>query len=105
MELNELNKEYVEYLYEADSSGCLTKCVCNLCPWHEWQQRKKKWSCHKMFKNETPRKRWELLTSNIIPLLQSKSLTPEIQKPKRLNIVDVNSAKMNGHNTNSTVRL
>uniref|UniRef100_A0A2H8TY47 Sperm-associated antigen 1 n=1 Tax=Melanaphis sacchari TaxID=742174 RepID=A0A2H8TY47_9HEMI len=42
MELSELIKDNVEYVYEADSFGCLTECVCQLCPWHEWQQRKKK---------------------------------------------------------------
>lgn len=103
VELTELNKERVEYLYEADSFGCLTECVCQLCPWHEWQQRKKKWSRHKIYKNEEPRKRWQFLTSDIIPLLISKSLEPEVQKPKRLNVTEINSSKMNGHHTNSRV--
>lgn len=101
-ELSELNKESVEYLYEADPYGCLMECVCNLCPWHEWQQRKKKWYRHKIFKSEKPKKRWQFLTSNIVPVLISKSLVQESQKPKRLNIMEINSAKMNGCHTNST---
>jgi len=100
MELSELKKDNVEYVYEADSFGCLTECVCQLCPWHEWQQRKKKWGRHKMFKNEGPRKRWQFLTSDIVPILMSS--TPEIQKAKRLNVIEINSAKTNGHQ-NSTV--
>lgn len=71
IELNELNKERVEYLFEADSFGCLTECVCNLCPWYEWQLRKIKWGRRKVFKNEEPRKRWQLLTSDIVPVLKS----------------------------------
>ncbi|XP_022165277.1 uncharacterized protein LOC111030193 isoform X2 [Myzus persicae] len=101
LELSELSKDNVEYVYEADSFGCLTECVCQLCPWHEWQQRKKKWGRHKMFKNEGPRKRWQFLTPDIVPVLLSTSLAPEIQKPKRLNITEINSAKINGHH-NST---
>lgn len=103
MELNELNKESIEYLYEADSFGCLTECVCHLCPWHEWQLRKKRWSRHKIFKNERPKKRWEFLTPEIVPVLISKSLVSEVQRPKRLNVTEINSAKMNGHPTNSMV--
>lgn len=103
VELNELIKENVEYLYEADPFGCLTECVCHLCPWHEWKQRKKKWSRHRVLKNEEPRKRWQFLTSDIVPVLISKSLALEVQRPKRLSITDINSTKMNGHHTNSTV--
>lgn len=104
MELSELNKESVEYLYEADSLGCLTECVCHLCPWHEWQQRKKKFGLQKLFKNEQQRKRWQFLTSDIVPVLMSKSTTPEVQKPKRLTVTEINSDKMNGyHNINSKV--
>lgn len=103
VELYELNKEHVEYLYEADPFGCLTECVCNLCPWYEWQLRKKKWGRHKVFKKEEPRKRWQLLTLDIVPILQSKSLALEVQRPKRLNITDINPAKMNGHHGNSMV--
>jgi len=105
MELSELNKDCVEYLYEADTFGCLMECVCHLCPWHEWQQRKKKWYRHKIFKSEKPRKRWQFLTPNIVPVLISKSLVQESQKPKRLNITEINSAKINGRHTNSTVGL
>ncbi|XP_060836680.1 uncharacterized protein LOC132919269 [Rhopalosiphum padi] len=97
MELSELSKDSVEYVYEADSFGCLTECVCQLCPWHEWQQRKKKWGRHKMFKNEGPRKRWQFLTPDIVPVLLSASLAPETQKPKRMNVIEINSAKINGH--------
>lgn len=84
----------------------MTECVCYLCPWHEWQQRKKKWEHFKLFKNKESKKRWKLLTSDIVPVLISKSLLFEGQKPKRLNITEINSAKMNGHHTNhSTVRF
>lgn len=104
VELSELNKESVEYLYEADSFGCLTECVCNLCPWHEWQQRKKKWGRHKMLKTEGPRKRWQLLTSDILPAMMSKSLAPELSRPKRLSITEINSTKTSGHHhTDTTV--
>lgn len=102
-ELSELKKENVEYLYEADPYGCLTECVCHLCPWHEWQARKKKWNRHKMLKNEGTRKRWQFLVHDTVPELISKSRTPEFQLPKRLNIIEINSAKMNGHHNNSTV--
>uniref|UniRef100_A0A2S2Q9I5 Sperm-associated antigen 1 n=1 Tax=Sipha flava TaxID=143950 RepID=A0A2S2Q9I5_9HEMI len=101
-ELSELNKENVEYLYEADPYGCLTECVCHLCPWHEWQERKKKWIRHKMLKNEGTRKRWQFLVPDIVPESISKSSIPEFKKPKRLNITDINSAKTNGHHENST---
>ncbi|XP_001946926.1 uncharacterized protein LOC100166175 isoform X1 [Acyrthosiphon pisum] len=103
MELSELIKDNVEYVYEADSFGCLTECVCQLCPWHEWQQRKKKWGRHKMFKNEGARKRWQFLTPDIVPVLMSKSLAPEIQKPKRLNVTEINSAKINGHHNSTKI--
>lgn len=103
IELSELIKENVEYLYEADTFGCLTECVCHLCPWHEWQQRKKKWARHKMFKSEKPRRRWQFLTTNIVPELISKSLVQESQKPKRLNITEIDSSKMNGCHTNLKV--
>lgn len=104
MELTELSKDNVEYVYEADSFGCLTECVCQLCPWHEWQQRKKKWGRHKMFKNEGPKKRWQFLTPDIVPVLLSTSLAPEIKKPKRLSITEINSSKINGHH-NPTVLI
>ncbi|VVC28477.1 RNA-polymerase II-associated protein 3-like, C-terminal domain,Tetratricopeptide repeat,Tetratricopeptide [Cinara cedri] len=106
-ELSELKKERVEYLYEADSFGCLTECVCHLCPWHEWQQRKKKLtSRHRTFKNDGQRKRWEFLTSNNLPILVSNSVLPDLKRPKRLNVIEINSAKMNGHgHTNTTVKL
>jgi len=57
-----------------------------------------------MFKHEGTRKRWQFLTPDIVPILMSKSLAPEIQKPKRLNITEINSAKINGHH-NSTVLI
>lgn len=103
MELSELNKENVEYLYEADSMGCLTKCVCNLCPWHEWQLRKRKFGHQKVFKSEHQKKRWQFLTSDVVPILMSKSSTQEIHKPKRLVVTEINSAKMNGYPTKSKV--
>jgi hypothetical protein len=74
-----------------------------LCPWHEWQERKKKWIRHKMLKNEGTRKRWQFLVPDIVPESISKSSIPEFKKPKRLNITDINSAKTNGHHENSTV--
>lgn len=91
-------------MYEADSFGCLTECVCQLCPWHEWQQRKKKLGRLKMYKNKESRKRWQFLTSDIVPVLMSTSLALETQKPKRLIITDTKSAKINGHH-NSTVLI
>lgn len=106
VELHELNKEKVEYLYEADSLGCLTECVCHLCPWHEWKQRKKKWSRYRVLKNEEPRKRWQLLTPDIVPVLISKSLPLplDVHRPKRLSIIDIDSTKTNGHHTLDPVR-
>lgn len=104
-ELTELNKESVEYLYEADSFGCLNECVCHLCPWHEWQQRKKKWGRFKMLKIEGTRKRWQFLTSDCVPIIKSKSSVSEVQKPKRLSVTEINSAKTNGLHTSSTVRF
>lgn len=103
MELSELNKESVEYLYEADPFGCLTECVCHLCPWHEWQQRKKKWGRHKMFKTEKSRKRWQFLTSDIVPKLISTNFAQDGVKSTRLNITEINSSKMNGCHANSMV--
>lgn len=103
MELSELNKEKIEYLYEADIFGCLTECVCNLCPSYEWQLRKKHWSRFKILKNKEPRKRWQCLTPDIVSALISKSILPEVQKPKRLNVIEIDSSKMNGHHTDSTV--
>lgn len=106
MELSELNRQNVEYLYEDNSSGCMTECICHLCPWHEWQQRKKIFGHIKSFKLIGQKKRWKLLTSDIVPVLISKSLVPEGQKPKRLNVTEINSVKINGHRTNySTVRF
>lgn len=97
-ELAELKKERVEYLYEADSLGCLVECVCHVCPWHEWQQRKKRlMSRHKVFKNEGQRKRWQFLTSENVSTLVSNSLISEVQRPKRLNVTEINSTMMNGH--------
>lgn len=104
LELAELNKESVEYLYEADSLGCLTECVCNLCPWHEWQLRKKRWGRHKMLKTEGPRKRWQFLTSDIVPVLISKTQSSDdVQRPKRLNITDVDNSKINNKYIDSMV--
>lgn len=98
-----MNKEKVEYLYEADTFGCLTECVCNLCPSHELALRKKHWSRFKILKNKEQRKRWQFLTTDIVSALASKSLVPVVQKPKRLNVIEIDSSKMNGHHTDSTV--
>lgn len=103
MELSELNKEKVEYLYEADVFGCLTECICNLCPSHEWALRKKKMSFFKLLKNKETRKRWQILTLDVVSALISESLVPEVQKPKRLNVIEIDSSKMNGHHTDSMV--
>lgn len=103
MELSELIKDKIEHVYEADSIGCIAHCVCDLCPWHEWLQRHKKWGRHKMFKNEVPRKRWQFLTPDIVPKLLSMSLTLETQKPKRLNVTEINSAKINGHHNSMKI--
>lgn len=100
-----MKKERVEYLYESDSLGCITDCFCNLCPWYEWQQRKKKWmSRNRILKMGGIRKRWQFLTSDNLPILVSNSVASEVQKPMRINVTEINSAKMNGHgHTNSTV--
>lgn len=103
MELSELIKDKIEHVYEADSIGCIAYCVCDLCPWHEWLQRHKKWGRHKMFKNEVPKKRWQFLTPDIVPKLLSTSLTLETQKPKRLNVTEINSAKINGHHKSTVL--
>ncbi|XP_050433292.1 RNA polymerase II-associated protein 3-like [Adelges cooleyi] len=102
MELPELNKEQTEYLYEADPMGCLTECVCHLCPWHEWKQRKKKWGRYKI---EQQRKRWQLLTQSAVAELssESKSSVQETKVPKRMTVTEVCSAEMNGHSNSTTV--
>lgn len=56
-----------------------------------------------MLKNEGTRKRWQFLVPDIVPESIFKSRVPEFQKPKRLNIIDISSAKTNGHHNNSMV--
>ncbi|XP_050540522.1 RNA polymerase II-associated protein 3 [Daktulosphaira vitifoliae] len=104
-ELKELNKEQTEYIYEANTMGCLTECICNLCPYHEWMQRRKKWYRNKIIKNEQQRKRWQLLTPEAVVTLmsESKSKLHDTKVPKRMTVTEVNSTEMNGHISSTVV--